>query len=134
MIALGPLLGGPGETVAALRPVVRAGGWIVIDDAYLDDASPPSPDWQGYRDLPRTEAGLTRHGDPIVARRHRGPAIAAFNALALRVIRRRAGRLARRRPGLRAVLDHYVARQARAAALMDGPVVPALWVIRKADA
>lgn len=132
MIAVGSVLGDPAETVGALRAVVRDGGWIVIDDAYLEDGTSPSPDWEGYFSRDVTESGLTRYGDRIVARRTKTSAGTAFNALALEKIPERAAALAERHPELKEALDRYVARQIREVTLMDGPVVPALWAIRKA--
>ena len=131
MIAVGPLLGGPAATVAALRRVVRADGWIVVDDGYLEDGVGSSPDWDGYAGRAETEAGLTRHGDEIVARRSGSPASRTFNALTLDRIPVRAAQLAQRHPELRAALDAYVDRQFKEVAQMDGPVVSTMWVLRK---
>ncbi|MCG8509192.1 MAG: class I SAM-dependent methyltransferase [Rhodospirillales bacterium] len=132
MIAVGSVLGDPAATLGALRAVVRDGGWMVIDDAYLEDGTPPSPDWEGCFNRDVTEAGFTRYGDRIVARRMGSPAGKAFNALALEKIPERAAALAKRHPELKEALDRYVDRQIREVALMDGPVVPALWTIQKA--
>jgi len=131
MIAVGPVLGGPAETMSMLRAVVRDGGLIVIDDAYLEDGVPPSADYEGYLERAATEAGLTQFGDVIVARRMQSPAAKGYNELALETIPRRAAALAERHPELKAAIDQYVARQAEEIALMDGAVVPALWAIRK---
>ena len=132
MIAVGPLLGDAAATVAALRRVVRADGWILIDDGYLEDGVGPSPDWDGYAGRAETEAGLTRHGDEIVGRRSRSLATRTFNALTLERVPVRAAELAQRHPELRPALDAYVERQFKEVAQMDdGPVVSTMWVLRK---
>lgn len=131
MIAVGPVLGDAAATVGPMRTVVRPGGWILIDDAYLPDDIAPPPDDAGYLDRRAMETGLTRHGDTIVARRTYGPTTQAFNALTLETVPKRAAELAAAHPELKADLDRYVARQFEEVALMDGPVVPALWAIRK---
>ena len=131
MIAVGPLLGDPAATVAALRGVVRADGWIVVDDGYLEDGVGPSPDWEGYTGRAETEAGLTRHGDEIVDRRSHSPSTRTFNALALERIPVRATQLAQRHPELRAALDAYIERQIKEVEAMEGPVVSTMWVLRK---
>ncbi len=134
MIAVGPVLGDPAETIGMLRAVVREGGWIVIGDGYLEDGVPPSAAYEGCLERDAMEAGLTRFGDTIVARRTRSPAGRAFNALSLKTIPKRAAALAKRHPDLKEAMDQYVARQFEEVALMVGPVVPALWAIRKTAA
>lgn len=134
MIALGPVLGDCAKTMGMLRAVVRDGGWIIIDDAYLEDGVPPSADYEGYLNQEAMEAGLTQFGDVIVARRIRSPAGKLFNALALETIPKRAAALSERHPELKEAIGQYVARQIQEVALMDGPVVPALWAIQKTAA
>ena len=134
MIAVGPLFGDPAETVSVLRGGVRSGGWMVIDDAYLEAGVDASPDWEGYLGRAETEAALTRHGDEIVSRQSRSPATNAFNARTLERVPARTAELAERHPELRDALDAYVARQFKEVSLMDGgPFVPTLWVLRKRD-
>ncbi len=132
MIAVGPVLGGPAQTMGMLRTVVRNGGWIIIDDAYLEDGVPPSVDYKDHLEREAMEAGLTHFGDAIVARRIQSPAGKPFNDLALEAIPKRAEALAEKHPELREPIDQYVARQIEEVALMDGPMVPALWAIQKA--
>ena len=135
MVALGPLLGGPADTVAALRAVIRDGGWIVIDDAHLADGASAPPGYEDYPDLATMEAGLTRFGDQVVARRVLGSATRAFNDLTLTAVPKRAAELVAVHPELKDDLDRYVARQFEEVALMDSPhLCPALWAICKAVA
>lgn len=132
MIAVGPILGDAAETVGRLRAVAKPGGLMVIGDGYLEQAAPPSEAYSDYADKATMEAGLTRYGDTIVARRERSPALAAFNALTLQTVPERAEALKARHPELAATLDAYVARQFEEVALLDGPVMPALWTLRRA--
>jgi len=134
MIAVGPVLGNSAKTISMLRAVVREGGWIIIDDGYLEDGVPPSADYGDYLEREATEAGLTRFGDVIVARRIRSPAVKSFNALALETIPKRAAALAELHPELKEAINQYVARQIEEVALMDGPLVSTLWAIRKTGA
>ena len=131
MIAVGPVLGDPAKTMSMLRAVVRDGGWIIIDDGYLEDGVPPSADYEGYLEREAMEAGLTHFGDTIVARRIGSSAVSLFNALALETIPKRAMALAELHPELREVINQYVARQFEEVALMDGPLVSTLWAIQK---
>ncbi len=134
MIAIGPLLGDSAKTVSMLRAVVRDGGWIIIGDGYLEDGLPPTADYEAYPAQEAMEAGLTESGDAIVARRIQSPAISRFNDLALETIPKRAAALTERHPELKEEIEQYVARQIEEVALMDGPVVPALWAIQKTGA
>ena len=134
MIAVGPVLGDSAKTISMLRAVVRDGGWIIIDDAYLDDGVPPSADYEDHLEREAMEAGLTQFGDTIVARRIRSPAGRSFNALALEAIPKRATALAKQHPELADAINQYVTRQNEEVALMDGPVVPTLWAIQKTGA
>ncbi len=131
MIAVGPVLGDSAKTISMLRTVVRDGGWIIIDDAYLDDGVPSSAAYEDYVEREAMEAGVTQFGDTIVARRVRSPAGRSFNALTLEAIPKRAKALAERHPELSDAISHYVARQFEEVALMDGPMVPTLWAIQK---
>jgi SAM-dependent methyltransferase len=131
LIALGPVLGDPAATVGALRGVVVDGGLMVIDDAYLA-GTPPSADWAGYPDRAATEAALTRHGDALLARAERTPAMQAFNQRALDLIRARVEALKAARPELEDMLERYLERQAFETDVLAGPVVPAVWVLRRA--
>lgn len=133
MIAVGPVLGDMAATVGALRTLTKAGGLIVIGDGYLEDGTPPTDAYVTYADRATTDAALTRFGETIVARRERGPALAAFNDLTLTAVPRRAEVLKAKHPEIAAELDAYVARQFEEVALMDGPVVPAIWALRRAD-
>jgi len=134
MIAVGPVLGDMATTIGALRALTKPGGLMVIDDAYLmDGAQPPTSAYASYADRATTEAALTRFGDAIIARRERGPDLTAFNTLTLTTVPKRAEELKAIHPELAADLDTYVARQFEEVALSDGPVVPAIWALRRAD-
>ncbi len=132
MIAVGPVLGNAAETVGKLRAVAKPGGLIVIGDGYIEDGAPPTEAYADYPDKATMEAGLTRFGETIVARRERGPGLAAFNALTLKMVPKRAEALKTTHPELAADLDAYVARQFEEVALMDGPIVPTIWALRRA--
>ena len=133
MIAVGPVLGDMAATVGALRSVTKPGGLIVIGDGYLEDGTPPTDAYVAYADRATTDAGLTRFGDTVVARREGGPDLAAFNDLTLTAVPKRAEALKAKHPEIAAALDAYVARQFEEVALMDGPVVSATWALRRAD-
>ena len=131
MIAVGTVLGGPRETIALLRSVAANGGLVIIDDAFLADGVAPSASYEGYLDLAGTEAAYTHFGDAIVARRIRAPNWCRFNKATLKTMPERAAILADKHPDLKDDLDRYVQVLINEVSIMGGPVVPAIWAIRK---
>ncbi|WP_051630958.1 SAM-dependent methyltransferase [Afifella pfennigii] len=131
LIAVGPVLGDAGETMEKLRAVTRPGGLIVIDDAYLTDGAEAPAGYGMYRRKAEVEAALTRFGDAILAVHEGSDALAAFNDLALEVIPKRAGELKQSNPQLAEALDAYVAGQIEEVALLNGPIIPTLWALRR---
>ncbi|MEQ9012110.1 class I SAM-dependent methyltransferase [Algiphilus sp.] len=131
MIALGPILGDTVATIGMLRNVVRAGGWMLIDDAYIQNDAPPPPHYEGYLPRDAMERALTHFGDRIVGRRVHNPAGDAFNAQVLSHVPQRARELAAMHPMLKPELDQYVHRQHAEVALMQEAVVPVLWALQK---
>jgi len=133
LVSVGPVFGDHAETVAALRPTVRAGGFIVIADACLDGPPPPGAVWQAYADRETTERRLTSAGDRLLLARPLRADQRAWNAHAMAAIRRRTAELAVRHPDLAAALADYTARQEQEFACLEtGPAVSMLWVLAKA--
>lgn len=134
MVALGPVLGDVAATIRAMRATVRPGGLIVFDDGYLAEGVAPPPGYEGHVGLDATEAGLRACGDDILERRERTPAMRAYDAITLERIGGRARRLLRRRPELRRLVEAYLTRQEREIAVLAGPLVPAVWLLRRVEA
>jgi SAM-dependent methyltransferase len=131
MVALGPVLGDLNATVGALRRVVRPGGLILIDDAVLAAGHEAPPGWEGYLARAEAERALTARGDRLLAVVERTAAMSAYNRHALTAIARRAHELARASPALAPALERYLVRQQRETHLMEGPIVPAMWLLRR---
>ncbi|HKE00882.1 MAG TPA: class I SAM-dependent methyltransferase [Planctomycetota bacterium] len=127
---LGPVLGPPRTTVGALRRIVRPGGWIVIDDAYL---APGAAERPGYLPRPRAVRELTAHGDELVGEERiaRDETRASDDRNTAR-IRDRARELARRRPDLAKLAFAYVERQEEASATLRRELVPVALCLRRA--
>ncbi|MEM7199206.1 MAG: class I SAM-dependent methyltransferase [Planctomycetota bacterium] len=123
-------LGDLPETVGSLRRWVEPGGLILIDDAYCeDDAREELPDCLNRGE---THAALTSHGDRIIAEVVcDGPETTAFYSDQIAKIERRALQLAAQCPDDADDIHAYVARQREEIALLTGPVVGALWVLRR---
>ena len=99
-IGLGRLLGPLDETVARLRTLVRRGGFLVMDDAFLAVPTPTSSvRVEGYRSYQEARQAIAVHGDTLPEEVVFSPeAIRAANQRNTEQIRRRAEILARHLP------------------------------------
>ncbi len=132
LLALGDVFGRADETVAALRTCVKPGGYILIDDAFLAaEAAAPDDLFQCFGHGATLEL-LGASGDEIVAEvAIDGPdAREEYDAMTA-AIARRAAELAKQHPADADLLMGYVARQQREVEILSGPVVGALWLLRR---
>ncbi len=130
--ALGDALGRLDETVAALRRCVVPGGLILLDDAYLADGAVPGEDLDDCYDRDTTRALLQVHGDEILQELVVDePDSAAHYQQMTAAIVARAEELATRHPDLADILAGFAARQRQDVDLLTGPVVGALWLLRR---
>lgn len=130
--ALGDTLGSLDEAVGALRECVVEGGLILIDDAYLKDGVEPDEDLVYCYDHATTLGLLTAHGDEVLEELIvDGPESAEHYRRMTTVITARAEELAQQHPEAAPVLQKFAARQADEVDLLTGPVVGALWLLRR---
>ncbi len=135
LLGLGPVLGDPVQTMGALRRLVRPGGCIGIDDAYLRGGLGDGAlaGFESYRDREQTIRMLTSHGDvllhesaePEEAVRTRNEAITAR-------LRARAREIGRRRPDLVPALERFVAAQEHETRVAGADLIYACWLLRRA--
>lgn len=132
MLAVGPVFGGPGETVGVLRRCVRSGGLMVIDDAYLLDKAVDFPGYEGLLDGLRTRIQLASHGDEILAEKLVTRAeVEAQNRRYQARIEERGRRLAARRPDLAADIAAYVEKERRECEIIERDIQNAVWLLRR---
>lgn len=131
-LALGDMLGTADEAVASLRECVRPGGYMLIDDAYLREGATVPEDVVGCYDHETTLALLTHLGDEVIAERIiDGPeARTEYESMTARIAAR-AESLAQAHPEDAALLRGYVARQEEEVEVLTGPLVGALWLLRR---
>jgi hypothetical protein len=131
LLGVGPVSGDHERTVAGMRTLVRPGGYLVIEDAYLADGVVSLPGYEGCAGRAETLRRLTTRGDELVLERV-SPAetTRATNERNTALIRRRARRLKEHRPDLARGIDDYVARQERETELLGNEAVCAIWVLR----
>ena len=133
LLALGEVLGSVDEAVARLRQCVEPGGFLLIDDAYLRDDSTQPEDVVNCFSHERTVELLQSAGDEILYETIvDGPESVADYADMTAAIAQRAAELAREHPEQAELFMDFAARQQEEVALLTGPVVGAMWLIRRA--
>ncbi len=132
LLSVGPVLGDHEQTIAGLRSLVRAGGYMVIEDGFLAGGVAPLPLAEGYAGHSETLRRLTAHGD-IVVREIICPAeqTRSVNRRNTDLIRRRASLVRASHPGYEQLIDEYVARQERETQILGTDVLCAIWVLRR---
>lgn len=132
-LALGDTLGGLDEAVATLRECVKPGGYMLVDDAYLRAGVPVPEDIIHCYDHATTLELLRSSGDAVVAERIiDGPdARADYESMTARIAER-ATELAAAHPEDAELLLAYVDRQRVEVDVLTGPLVGAMWLLRRA--
>jgi len=132
LLSVGPLLGDHERTIAGLRPLVRSGGYIVIEDGYLADGIEHLAGADGYAGRSETLRRLTACGDQVVwevvssAEETR-----SLNETNNDLIRRRANLVRTNHPDLAELIDKYVARQEHETEILGTDLICAIWVLRR---
>jgi len=133
LLSVGPVLGNYEQTMAGLRSLVRAGGYIVIEDGFLADGVAHLPLAEGYAGHMETLRQLTACRDVVVQEvicpSEQARSVNQRNAS---LIRQRAGLVRARHPAFEQLIDEYVARQERETEILGTDVLCAIWVLRRA--
>jgi len=132
LLSVGPVSGDYVQTVAGLRRLVRAGGYIVIEDGFLAAGVAHLPRAEGYAGHLETLRQLTACGD-VVAREVVCSAeqTRSVNRRNTELIRQRASLVKANHPALGQLIDEYVTRQERETQILGTEVMCAIWVLRR---
>ena len=134
LLSIGRPWGSLEATVDALRRIVRPGGFMLVDDAYLEGEAPAPPGYDGYASLAETERVLESRGDRIVGRRMpTQDEAAARHERALGWLRRRGAELVERDPVARPIVERFLAQQEGAYEDLVGPARGAMWLVRRGE-
>ncbi|MBT8052830.1 MAG: class I SAM-dependent methyltransferase [Xanthomonadales bacterium] len=133
LLSVGPVLGNYEQTIAGLRRLVRAGGYIVIEDGFLADGVALLSSVEGYAGHSETLRQLTACGD-VVAQEVICPMeqTHSVNQRNMDLIRQRASLVRASNPAFQQLIDEYVARQERETQILNTDVHCAIWVLRRA--
>jgi len=132
LLSVGPVSGDHQSTVRDLRRLVRPGGIIVIEDAFLADAAACAPEWEGYATRAETLRRLTAFGDVLIHETVCAPdQTRSLNEGNTALIRQRARQLQASHPDLAVAIDAYVARQERETQILGQDLLCAVWALRR---
>ena len=126
-------LGGLDECVAKLRQCVHLGGYMLIDNAFLNDPAKVESPWQEHcATHQETIRRLTVHGDALL-REVIIPTedVKALNCEYTELIRSRAESLAKLHPETADSLYGYVEKQERESEIMERTVTSAVWLLQR---
>lgn len=134
--AVGDVLGDPAETLAKLKQVVRSGGYILIDEAYLA-GDPEDVRYQNYDYLPLSqwellfqELGLEKIAQLTGEDTSELEAVNDYNN---RVIRKRAEELAEKYPEKRTIFEGYVKSQELECEDLYDVIVGVTWLLKRRE-
>jgi cyclopropane fatty-acyl-phospholipid synthase-like methyltransferase len=137
LMAVGPVFGNMEQTIGALRRCVRPGGYMVIEDVYLDEQTQLQHVPEAYAEYAGREETLRRlqaHGDQLVAEQlFPHSEVEAVNAENTAKIRRRAEKLSAEQPHLAELFAGYVATQEDECEALEGPLIGAIWVLKRGE-
>ena len=120
LLAMGDIMGQLPDAIYRLRQQVAPGGYILIDDAFIPEPENYDPSYfENCYGHAATVERLTQHGDELIAEKQIDGAVQRAQALALS------------NPQMADAIVEYAERQSQELALMDGPVVGALWLLRR---
>ncbi len=128
--AVGPVLGSMEKTLERIRPCVRSGGLLVVDDAYAEDCGPAVPT---YPTRSAMHSAFARAGWAVVEERAGGGADPEENAAMTDRILQRARELTYLNPDLAHVFDAYVSAQERACEALETQLICSTWLLRREE-
>ena len=131
--AVGDVLGNPAETLGNLKQVVRRGGYLLIDEAYLT-GDPDDVRYQNYDYLPlsRWEALFQELGLEKIAELtgEDTTELETVNDYNTRMIKKRAEELAEKYPEKRAIFEGYVKSQEMECEDLYDVIIGVTWLLK----
>jgi cyclopropane fatty-acyl-phospholipid synthase-like methyltransferase len=129
----GPIMGNLADTLWHLRRTVHAGGYILIDDAFLTKGAHLYFD--GYTHFLSHHASreaLTKWGDTIITEREIDRKMTAqMNRRYIRSLKRNSGRLIRKLPDLQQLIEDFIKKQSEECRIIETHLTECMWLIQK---
>lgn len=132
LASLGGIFGSFQTTIEKLRSQVKAGGYILIDDGFLqNDNTLNRRGYEHYRDHETTISELTAFNDRLIQEISTTASSLTINADYLAAIQRRGAELTQKHPELKTEIDAYIQLQAEECDVIENEIEGALWLLQK---
>lgn len=132
LISVGDVLGPMDECIAALRKIVRPGGYLIIDDGYIEQKE--KVDFPGYEYIANHQEmidQLTSQGDQIVEEYiFPNDQVRKQNALYQNRIEGQVKNLSQRYPEHQASFEKYLEKEKEENKILNENIICATWVIK----
>jgi cyclopropane fatty-acyl-phospholipid synthase-like methyltransferase len=129
LAAVGPVLGHQGETVERLRPCVRSGGFLILDDAFVDDGPAEARGaYPSHSEVLRrfADAGVSVLDEVVTD----GDSVGEASKRETEWIRTRAAELKARHPERARLFDEYVRAQEIEYRILTEEARCVLWLLK----
>jgi SAM-dependent methyltransferase len=132
--SVGGVWGDIGQCLKELRQTVRSGGFIIIDDCFLEgDKKIEDPGFAYYNNYKDTRRGLSQYGDHILRETVISDGdIKDMNRLYMNRFHKRAVSIKQAHPEMAARLENYLKNQEKLCRLMESNLKSAIWLLQKA--
>ena len=132
LASLGGIFGSFKNTIATLRTQIRSGGYIVIDDGYLREASSlMRKGYEHYKNHEDTIKELTAFGDVMLQEINTTDVSLKINDEYLNSIAKRGKELIAQHPELEDNINAYIQLQAEECDVINNQIEGGLWLLQK---
>lgn len=129
--AVGSVMGNPEQTLEKLKGTVKPGGYVIIDDGYIEEGADAPRHEAEYYTREQWMRAFEGAGFSLAAEIKAGDETLSVNDSNTAAIAMRAAELAAAHPERRALFEEYVAAQQRECDDMTDRVVSVMWVLRR---
>ncbi|MCD4730256.1 MAG: class I SAM-dependent methyltransferase [Bacteroidales bacterium] len=134
LASLGGIFGSFKNTVATLRSQVIQGGYMIVDDGYLQTRDSLNRKGYGhYRNHKNTISELTSYGDKLIMEINTTDISRQINDEYMHVIEKRGKELVTKHPEIKEEIEAYILLQHEECEVIDKEIEGALWLLQKKD-
>jgi ubiquinone/menaquinone biosynthesis C-methylase UbiE len=128
--SIGPVFGNLEETVESVQSCIKTGGYVIIDDGYIDDNSSLAD--SDYLSHSQAHQQLHRKGiilvDEVINPKH---VLKEINERNNRQIKTRVEELKSKYPNQADIFDNYLKKQFKECDILENKITPATWLLKK---
>jgi len=132
LASLGGIFGSFKKTISTLRSQVKKGGYMIVDDGYLQTRNSLNrKGYQHYRNHKNTIGELTSYGDKLITEINTTDISRQINDEYLFVIENRGKELIIEKPELKEEIEAYILLQYEECEVINTEIEGALWLLQK---